>query len=330
MLIFHLALMLSSFDQFLQQLSRSALADEAAVADNCKFDERVDDLRWQAFSDCLPHADHTRLNLGDWGEANTLHYDKRVKAISRSTPDAFLEINHASWLKSIVPEQEVVRLETLDWLLTSVWNTDFAALKTLHEAPTNQGDAKQTLAQYFDNWNSKRDNRPSFAAFLDEIQTEVEVEHADWPHQLRDRLGLGHYSPEHGTKIPVALMRYSLQEALNAKTRKHLPSACALPTVLDGGMHPYFFPVPREHSYGATLHLADGRADILAAEILHCRIDYQPKHLWKLGWIERPHDFHETTSNRDARLRSARDLHLMELRIVSDREDFGEEMAGRS
>lgn len=328
MLIFHLALMLSSFDQFLQQLSRSTLVDEAAVADNCKFDERADDLRWKAFADCLPHGDHTRLNLGDWGEADKLHYDKRVKAISRSTPDAFLEINRAAWLENIVPEQKVVRLETLDWLLTSVWNTDFAALKALHEAPANQGDAKQTLAQYFDNWNSKRDNRPSFAAFLDEVQTDVED--ADWPHRLRDRLGLGHYSPEHSTKIPVALMCYSLQEAFNTKAHKRLPVACALSSVLDGGMHPYFFPVPREHAYGATLHLGNGKADQLTAEILHCRIDYQPKHLWKLGWIERPHDFHETAADRDARLRGARDLHLMELQIACEREDFGEEMAGRS
>lgn len=328
MLIFHLALMLSTFDQFLQQLSRSTLVDEAAVADNCKFDERADDLRWKAFADCLPHGDHANLNLGDWGEADQLHYDKRVKAISSATPDAFLEINHFAWLEGLAPEQELVRLETLDWPLASVWNTDFDALKTLYEAPANKSDSKQTLALYFDNWNSKRDNRPTFAAFLDEVQ--VEAEDTDWPHRLRDRLGLGHYSPEHGTKVPVALMRYSLQEALNAKARRSLPTASALPTVLDGGMHPYFFPVPREHVYGATLHLADGKADQLATEILHCRIDYQPKHLWKLGWIERPHGFHAAATNRDTRLRSARDLHLLQLRIVSEREDFGEDMVGRS
>lgn len=328
MLIFPLALMLSSFDQFLQQLSRSTLVDEAAVADNCKFDERADDLRWKAFADCLPHDDHARLNFGDWGEANKTHYEKRVTVISNSTPDAFLGINRSAWLEGLAPEQELVRLETLDWPLASVWNTDFTALKALHEAPASQHDAKQTLALYFDNWNSKRDNRPAFAAFLDEVQ--VEVENADWPHRLRDRLGLGHYSPERGTKIPVALMRYSLQEALNTKARRSLPTASALPTVLDGGMHPYFFPVPREHAYGATLHLGNGKADQLTAEILHCRIDYQPKHLWKLGWIERPHDFHETAADRDARLRGARDLHLMELQIACEREEFGEELLGRS
>lgn len=328
MLISHLALMLSSFDQFLQQLSRSTLVDEAAVADNCRFDERADNQRWQVFADLLPHDEHARISLGDWGEADKLHYDKRVRAISNSTPDAFLEINHSAWLDDLVPEQELVRLETLDWLLASVWNTDFDTFKTLLEAPKSQHDAQRTLHQYFDDWNGKRDNRPAFAAFLDEVQDDAND--ADWPHQMRDRLGLGHHSPEHGTKIPVALMRYSLQEALNAKARKSLPTACALPTVLDGGMHPYFFPVPREHAYGATLHLSDGRADQLTAEIVHCRIDYQPKHLWKPGWIERPHDFRAKSPDRDARLRRARDLHLLQLRIACEREDFGEELVGRS
>lgn len=320
--------MLDSLLPFLTQLGNSASVDEAAVADNCRFDERADKRRWQAFADCLPHDDHARLNLGDWDVASRDHYQKRVTVISTSTPDAFLDINRSAWLEGLAPEQEVIRIEDLTYVLP-FWNIDFDTLKSLHEASSNQGDNKQTLAQFFDNWNNaKRDNRPAFAAFLDEIQTEAE--HADWPHQLRDRLGLGHYSPEHGTQIPVALMRYSLQEAINAKAGKRLPSACALPTVLDGGMHPYFFPVPREHAYGATLHLTDGKADTLAAEILHCRIDYQPKHLWKLGWIERPHDFHEAARDRDARLRRARDLHLMELRIACEREDFGAELAGRT
>jgi hypothetical protein len=320
--------MLGSLLPFLTELSRSSSVDDAAVSDDCRFDERTDNLRWQVFADCLPQDDHARLNLGDWGEANKLHYEKRVKAISNSTPDAFLEINRSAWLEGLVPEQELVRIEDLTGVL-EFWNTDFDALQALHEAPTNQGDAKQTLTQHFDNWNNgKRDNRPAFAAFLDEVRDEAGD--TDWPHRLRDRLGLGHYPPKDNPKIPVALMRYSLQEALNAKASKRLPAACALPTVLDGGMHAYFFPVPREHAYGATLHLSDGKADQLAAEILHCRIDYQPKHLWKLGWIERPHDFDETAPDRDARLRRARDLHLMELRVACEREDFGEELVDRS
>jgi hypothetical protein len=148
--------MLSSFDQFLQQLSRSTTVDEASVADNCKFDERADNQRWQAFADCLPHNDHARLNFGDWSEAGELHYEKRVTAVSTSTPDAFLECNHPAWLEILAPEQEVVRLETLEGLLVPVWNTDFEQFKVLHEAPPSQDDKKKALAQHFDNWNTSR------------------------------------------------------------------------------------------------------------------------------------------------------------------------------
>lgn len=320
--------MLGSLDPFLARLSRDPASDVAAVADNCRFDERASELRWQAFSDCLPHDDHARLDFADWGEADRLHYERRVRVLSTSTPDAFLDINQEAWLLAITPDQEVVRLEALDRPLASIWNTNLDSLQSLLSASASQPDAKKTVEEYFDDWNRARDCRPSFAAFLDEVKAEVEED--DWPHRLRDRLGLGHYSPEHGTRIPVALMCYTLQEAFNVKARTSIPSAFALPTVLDGGMHPYFFPVPREHPYGATLHLADGLADLICAEILHCRIEYRPKHLRKLGWIERPHNFHATTADRDARLRSARDLHLLQLRIVSGCEDFGAEMAGRS
>ena len=50
-------------------------------------------------------------------------------------------------------------------------------------------------------------------------------------------------------------MRYSLAEVFSVQEHRELPIACAVPTVLDGGMHEFFFPVPREHPYGATVHL---------------------------------------------------------------------------
>ena len=58
------------------------------------------------------------------------------------------------------------------------------------------------LDQFLLNWNQQRDNRPAFAAFYDEVQTECESD--DWPHLLRDRLGLGFYPDS--ARCPVALM----------------------------------------------------------------------------------------------------------------------------
>lgn len=323
--------MLDSLSPFLARLASSSSTKEAAIADNSRFDERAHVQRWEQFADFLPTDDHLDLSFGDWSEAANLHYQKRVTVPSVSVPDALLDINRHAWLFGLAPEQTLVRLETLDWPL-SLGNLDFKTLQNLLDTWEKQADSAQALASFLDEWNRARDNRPLFAAFLDEVREDAERD--DWPHLLRDRLGLGHYSPKPGAPIPVALMRYPLRDVIATQKARKLPSACALPTVLDGGMHEYFFPVPEQNPYGATLHLAPGQSDLLTAEIIHCRLDYQSRHLWKLGWIRSPHalaEGHDTASEaaRQERLRTARDLHLLQLRIDSGREDFAEEMEGR-
>lgn len=320
--------MLSPLSPFLMHLSRSSDGVKAAVADNCRFDERADLQRWEAFASGLPSSDYENLTWDDWAEADALHRQKRLTVPSTSIPDALLEINKPAWLNGLAPEQTLVRLEALEWPLAKLWNMDLDKFNELHRTAKGSPDSSAALSQLLSEWNRQRDNRPLFAAFLDEIKQEVDS--ADWPHQMRDRLGLGHYSPKLDDRIPVALMRYSLQEVLEFQSTHKLLTACALPTTLDGGMHEYFFPTPNGHPYGATLHLAPGKADILAAEIIHCRIDYQVKHLWKLGWIQKPHALVAgDEATRFANLRTARDLHLMQLRIDGERDDFAEEMEGR-
>ena len=90
-------------------------------------------------------------------------------------------------------------------------------------------------------------------------------------------------------------------------------------------MHQFFFPVPREHPYGVTVHLLPDRADTLTAEIVHCRIDYRREHLYRLGTITRPHRLDDSRQ-----LREARDLHLFALQVECGREDFGETFEGRT
>ena len=118
-------------------------------------------------------------------------------------------------------------------------------------------------------------------------------------------------------------MRYSMEDVLKAQPRT-VASAVALPTVLDGGMHEFFFPAPRHHPYGATVHLGYDKADTLTAEVLHRRIDYEPHHIYRLGEISRP------VQLDDAQLREARDLHLYALRDACGRDDFGEPLEGRT
>lgn len=317
---------------FLFQLSRSPSVVEAAIADNCRFDERISAERWQAFAKKLPDPTHI-ANFGDWQEASKLYYEKRVTVPSLTVPDTFMPMNQGVWLKDLGPNQTLVRLESLEWPLKEIWNVPQKKWDEYLKQLTNQlnardSDSRKAVEQQLDDWNKARDNRPGFAAFLDEVKSEAEA--TNWPDQLRDRLGLGHYNPSSTQPIPVALMRYSLDEVLQNQKRLGWPAALALPTALDGGMHQFFFPVPKGHPYGATLHLAADRGDSLTAEILHARLDYQAKHLWKLGWIRAPHRYPEEKASSAAPLRQARDLHLLALRVESGREDFGEDMEGRS
>ena len=313
---------MTAHKDFLRRSSRSRDTVVAAVADNCRFDERAGAERWHRFDSFLSELTEGRgtIDWMDWAEANQLHLERYCSVPSLSVPDAFLEINQSAWLDSVSDNQSLVRIEALARPLQSS-DLDLGGLTDLlQRADDGDGDAAPAVRTFFDAWNQRRDARPAFAAFYDEVQEESDD--ADWPHALRDRLGLRHYGG--GAELPVALMRYSLADVLLAQASRQLSAACALPTVLDGGMHEFFFPVPREHPYGATMHLLPELADTLTAEILHCRIDYQRKHLFRLGTITRPHQA------TDYSLRRARDLHLLALQLECAREDFGETLKGRT
>ena len=242
-------------------------------------------------------------------EANQLYLERYCSVPSLSVPDAFLDDR----LASLSDNQSLVRIEAL-----ARENSDLDRGLTRQRADDGDG-AGARRSHLLRRWN-RAGARPAFAAFCDEVQKESDD--ADWPHALRDRLGLGHYGGR--AELPVALMRYSLADVFSAQASRQLSAACALPTVLDGGMHEFFFPVPREHLYGATVHLLPGLADTLTAEIVHCRIDYQRTHLYRLGTITQPHQL------TDNQLRDARDLHLLALQVDCGRADFGEPLKGRT
>jgi hypothetical protein len=204
------------FKPFLDKLAHSTDTVEAAVADNCRFEERASDQRWKQFEICLPHDDVDTMTRDDWAEARGLYMDKRVKVSRPSIPDTFLDINRCAWKKGMAANQDLVRFEHLASPLKGTWD-DGSTLEEklenfrdlLKRADSGKDyDAEQSVASFFELWSSLRDNRPSFAAFYDEVREECDDD--DWPHALRDRLGLGHYGGHPDVLIPVALMRYSL------------------------------------------------------------------------------------------------------------------------
>ena len=288
----------------------------AAIADNCRFDERASDQRWVDFEALLPEP--SGIVCENWLEAYSLYLAQRCEVPRPSVPDAFLEVNRDAWLETLSENQSLVRIEALHRPLQSSV-LKFSELKEMLERTDDE--AMHGVHSFVEAWNQRRDARPAFAAFADEVKAELDDD--DWPHALRDRLGLGHYSGTEDAPLPIALMRYSLADVLAARTLA-IANAVALPTVLDGGMHEFFFPVPRDHPYGATVHLMPDRADMLTAEVVHCRIDYEQEHIHRLGEISRP------TELDGAPLREARDLHLYALRDACGRDDFGEPLEGRT
>jgi hypothetical protein len=309
---------------FLKAQSRSPSVIERAVADNCRFDERASAERWNVFEGELAKraVDPAAIDWRDWGEANKEQVRARVEVPTGSVPDAFLDINRGAWLPRVVGGQRVVRLETLTRPLKEKRLT-LAQLEDLLKRGDSgrDADARAAVEGFFETWNRIRDARPAFCVPRHEVGPEIDGN--DWPHALRDRLGLGHYGLLGGAPIDVALMAYDMSDVIASQRAARIPTACALPTPLDGGMHQFFFPVPREHPFGATMHLAPGRSDTLTAEWLHCRIEYERKHLAKVGRIELPHGVD------DHGLVEARDLHLLSLQVECNRPDFGEPLKGR-
>lgn len=61
----------------------------AAVADNCRFDERASSDRWRQFDALLSGLVSGRAvtDWQDWTEANQLHLDQKCNVASTSVPD---------------------------------------------------------------------------------------------------------------------------------------------------------------------------------------------------------------------------------------------------
>ena len=246
---------------FLRRYSRSRVTVEAAVADNCRFDERAGPDRWRRFDSVLSDlvADPAEIDWEDWTEANRLHLDGYCNVPSVSVPDTFLQINQSAWLDSLSDNQSLVRIEVPRPTIANS-NLDIDNLKELlHQADNGDGDADRAVRSFFDDWNWRRDARPAFAAFYDEVQQEADDD--DWPHALRDRLGLGHYGYVVGAELPVALMRYSLEDVFSARVNQG--TLCGLrPALGSRRRHArVLLSGPEGAPYGATVHLLPGRAD---------------------------------------------------------------------
>jgi hypothetical protein len=238
-------------------------------------------------------------------------------------PETFRALNSEALLSSLDEEQRVVRVERFDEALT-VMDTDLptveAQLTAFRRRKAKARDERAFLDELCVRWNGqvRRQDRPAFGAFLDDVETEIDP--PDWANRLRNRLGLAHYHvPASGDPIPVALVSYRVAEVLAAAGDPQ--RAFSVPTVLDGELNAHFFPAPSGVGYGRTLGLEpDPECEQLVAEVLHRRIDYTPYHLMKVGWVTTPIPPYASGA-AFARLRNG---HRFCLRYESGQDDFGE------
>jgi hypothetical protein len=251
--------------------------------------------------------------------------------------DCFLAINTQAQLNENLDNTYLLRLESVGRLfmapLTAIvaenfWERFFNSQKDLQKEKLSD-DAELLRAEFVDQLNRLRvQARPMFATFLNEFGGNLnKLIKDDWPHLLRDRLGLTHWPSIPGSPLPVALMCYTMDEVREARImarKKGAVSSFTRPTVLDAEMSSAFIPaplLPGGESYGYTLDLANPDIpETFAPELLTFPIEYQPKHIKALGFINREHAL-----RNDEAILVARNRHLQGLRQqLPGCADFGE------
>ncbi len=299
-----------------------------AHAENYRFEERVGDERRRQYE-----AEHGPggATHEEWLKSHEAYLWDAVYLDSPETPDTFLTINEAAQVDPAVwgprgEKQELVRIEALDFALThtTIGSVDrVQELLGIHNGDiqcdeVRQTEAKALLEKLCDSLNRNPNaRRPRFAAFAEELSGDIGQ--TDWAERLRDRLGLAHLPPkEKFGPYPVALMRYTVEEVVKRAKKLDASIPLSVPTVLDSEPYEVFHPAPRQAPYGRTLNLAGDEADNdLISEVLHPRIDYRPKHLWKVGVIINRRDL------SPERLAELRGNHISLLRRSTGRDDFG-------
>ena len=241
-------------------------------------------------------------------------------------PWTFRRENEFNRLRQIEPRLYLVRVERAAWPCSLVNNTSPEFVRTQIDAfGKGDGNARAFLERLLTVWNEERDQRPLFATTELEVEDILADATGDWADRLRNRLGLGHYDPAFLGPVDIFLMRYTVEEVIQALENNM--GHPAIPTVLDGGFSQYFFPTPipaptcGETPYGHTLNLGleDSESDYqMGIELLHPRIDYKPEHLYRVGVIQQP---------LAMPFERARSFHLPWLRLQYDREDFGSNLS---
>lgn len=317
---------LPALQPFVEEALKQAPADaeERVYAENFRLDERPPEVGVERYAASI--GDAPVSDVDEWVDRHHdyaerhLHLDPEEPTI----PWTFRAENGANHLTELDDRQYLIRVERaarpcalagfeLPHLMGQV-----EVYNEIRDG--NREHAEAELAKMAAAWNEARDRRPTFATTFLEVEELFSEE--NWAERLRDRLGLGHLSPE-GEAIPILVMRYTVAEVMAAAGR------CAVPTLLDGELSPYFYPSPLpgpdaepNPCQGRTLNLTPVEKEndyTIGCELLHSRLDYQPEHFYRAGMISRPVTMP---------LERARRFHLPWVRLINDQERFGTILEG--
>lgn len=270
------------------------------------------------------------VNGDDWQNRhnNFVAEELEVGREEASEPWTFRADNAVNHLPLIDQRINLIRVEDVRWPcdLSHITFEQLQEKLQQWKGPDALASAQAAdfLQRFLATWNEQRDKRPLFATTELEVEDILADTSANLAERLRDRLGLGHYSPISGAPpIPVLIMRYPVVESVGDN------KSLAVPTLLDGKLNDYFFPSPfpgknsdPNPALGHSLNLTpvvqenDYR---LGVELLHPHFDYRLDHFFWSGYIANPVAMP---------LVRARSFHLPWLRLQRDREDFGAGIVG--
>ncbi len=309
------------------------LVAHQAMLENVVMEERVSPDRHAAFAVAL--GTESWPDVAAFAMAHKNRYLRERIDLDQGdagVPDTFeASLNGGNSWHGIEDNLALYRVEDVGFALrgSGVDEAEFErAVLHRHQATANAAQrdtADDVLARVCEGWNLGRHQRPAFATTEPEIEDLLADAGANWPHALRDHLGLGHLSPVGGREpIKVLLMRYTVKE-VNDQAKRAGHGGFCIPTVLDGPLNPYFFPTPEAATAapsapqrcGRALNLrsASTQADYrMGMELVHSYVNYRPEHVVRWGLISEP---------LAVDLLLLRRLHLDWLRLDTERDEFG-------
>lgn len=172
--------------------------------------------------------------------------------------ETFMAVNQLAHLREDLDDTFLLRLESLERITThpltrdlaeSFWQRFYRSQSDLDKSRLPDA-AAQLRNEFVTQMNEFRlQARPMFATFLNEFGGNLkQLKAQDWPHLLRDRLGLTHWTGIPDKPLPVALMCYSVAEVRESRllaSKKGAVASFSRPTILDAAMSSAFIPAPR-------------------------------------------------------------------------------------